>query len=187
MIDEITKYAPNVHRWGHSITGILFGLVFTLVCFVITFVTVYILFGLDGANAPAQFIFTSTSANMTCAQMVLLYYGCLLIMELFYCVAIMILSEITGSNTISLAILICYTMMGLFLNVPGKFRIASQIWGYSPNKISSIYHVFDCRMISIAGIPYASWQIIPVVYILLILMIYFIGSSVYRNHQVKGR
>lgn len=168
-------------------TGIIFGMFLTITSFVITFFTVYILFGLDSADAPAQFIFASISVNMTCSQMVLIYYGCLLIMELFYCLAIMVISEITGSNTISLAILFAYTMIGLFLNIPEKFRIASQIWGYSPNKVSSIYNVFDCRMIPIAGISFASWQIIPVVYALLILVIYFTGRSVYRNYQVKGR
>ena len=78
-------------------------------------------------------------------------------------------------------------IMGGMISVPEQYRILAQIWDWSPMDYLSSWNVFDRRTLTLFGHCFTSWQVVPVIYILLSIVLSVGGKYIYQRYQVSGR
>lgn len=148
----------------------------------------FLMYGQDGFSAAVQLMVPFYSYSMTNGQTVLIMVGILLLSSVLSSVFVMVFSEITCSSTASMAALIALTFLGRLFPVSVSYRLLSQIWNWMPiNLLKYDAGFFDPRLVSIFGMKFTSWQAAPVCYIVLTVLLVFIGRKVYCGYQLNGR
>ena len=102
-------------------------------------------------------------------------------------VFVMFLSEVLHNSTAALSVCTGFIILASMVSIPPGYRVLSQIWDWLPFSFLERTHVFDMRTLPLFGHCFISWQIVPVLYLLLSTGIASLGWRVYRRYQVSGR
>ncbi|MCM1327066.1 MAG: hypothetical protein NC094_07250 [Bacteroidales bacterium] len=145
------------------------------------------IFGAAGFQAVLQFCYFDYSYPLTVGQACLLAYGIFILAAIVQAVFVMVLSEALHNNLATLAVATVLIIAGGVFGIPAQYRVPSQIWNSLPITYLNIQNIFDERTIPIFGHCFASWQIVPVIYILCSAVIAVIGRRIYLEYQVTGR
>lgn len=145
------------------------------------------IFGAEGFEAPVQIYSATYSYPLTMGEASLAAYGMILLASILAGVFVMFLSELFRSGVAALAISSGLIILGGMISIPEQYRILAQIWDWSPMAYLSTWNVFDARTLMIFGHCFASWQVVPVIYILLSVMLAVGGKYIYQRYQVSGR
>ncbi|MCM1553662.1 MAG: hypothetical protein NC092_13375 [Butyrivibrio sp.] len=145
------------------------------------------IFGAAGFHAVLQFCYFDYSYPLTIGQACLLAYGIFILAAIVQAVFVMVLSEALHNNLATLAVATVLIIAGGVFNIPEQYRVPSQIWNSLPITYLNIQNIFDERTIPIFGHCFASWQIVPVIYMICSAVIAVIGRRIYSGYQVTGR
>lgn len=94
---------------------------------------------------------------------------------------IMFLSACFSRSIVPMALIFIRIMLGMFLNIPERLRISSQIWDWLPINYLFASNIYDTRLFPFFGHYLTSWQILPVLYAVLGILIAVAGRSVYKR------
>ena len=173
--------------WAKILAGITISVVAATLMALTTVFLCLSIFGVEGFEAPMQIYFTTYSYPLTMGEACLIAYGVLIITSILAGVFVMVLSELLHSGVATLAISSGLIILGGMISMPVQYRIFAQIWDWSPMAYLSIWNVFDSRTLTLFGQCFTSWQVVPVIYILLSAVLAVGGKYIYQRYQVSGR
>lgn len=179
----------GVIYWAKLSAGVSVSGLFALLLSALTFCAAFAIYGADGFGTSLRFcayLWTS-SCNISIGQVCLTAYGVLVLTAVVVSVLVQVLSEVLRSNIATLSCCVGVVIAGMVVKIPYQYRVPSQFWDWSPVRYLNAEYVFDSRMLSVFGHCLESWQIVPVLYILVAAAVAFAGKYVYRNYQVSGR
>lgn len=168
--------------------GSLFSLLVTVFFLVVELMGVFSAYGSEGFLAALQLFYSVYSYPITQGQVLLIMTGILLLAAVVTGIFTMVLSEITKSNIGSMAAVVAILFLVRLVPIPLTWRFLSQVWNFFPvNMLKLDAGFIDTRLISIFGWKLTSWQFVPVLYVLLAVLLVFLGKRVYCRYQVQGR
>ena len=173
--------------WAKITAGISFAMISTTLLSLLAFIIAIYLHGADGFDTAFQFIYTRSSATLTCGQAILIAFGNMLIAAILTSIFVMVLSEILHSNIATLAISTGLLIMAMIVVVPAQYRILAQIWDWLPWCFLSPWNVFGQYTVYIFGYYFTSWQAVPIIYLAISILIAIMGKPIYERFQVSGR
>ena len=134
-----------------------------------------------------QIAFPLSSWNISVGESVLVLLFVLLIISVLYSVAIVILSEILKNSVAVMAIPVGIMILTMMIDIPYQFRIASQIYDLLPTNLLTVWELWDDRLVSVFGKYLTNFQIAPILYLIIIIVLFFVGKRVYLKHQIGAR
>ena len=134
-----------------------------------------------------QIAFPLSSWNISVGESVLVLLFVLLIISVLYSVAIVILSEILKNSVAVMAIPVGIMILTMMIDIPYQFRIASQIYDLLPTNLLTVWELWDDRLVSVFGKYLINFQIAPILYLIIIIVLFFVGKRVYLKHQIGAR
>ena len=143
------------------------------------------IYGSEGFDTAIQIFYTNYAGNITIGQTCLIAYGCLLVTAFLISIFIMFLSELFQNSIAAISITTGMMIAGMFVQIPAEYRILGQIWDYLPTCFLSMWNTFDLRLISLCGRHFTSYQVVPLIYILIAILLAWLGSRIYYNRQVR--
>lgn len=173
--------------WAKLLAGISFIAIMSLAVFGLAFLLAFCVYGIDGFSAPVQLVYPRCSWALSIGQAVLMIYGLLLILTIFFSLCVMILSELLHSNIATLAAATAFLISGMVINIPAQYRAVSKLWDSLPNTFYFTWNIFDMRLIKLFGHYFTAWQIVPVFYMVIGVAVIFVGKPVYQRFQISGR
>lgn len=173
--------------WAKILAGITISVAAAALMSLTTIILCLSIYGAEGFETPMQIYVTTFSYPMTMGEACLLAYGVLIITSILTGVFVMVLSELLHSGVATLAISSGLIMLGQIIYVPEQYRILAQIWDWTPMVYLSTWNVFDQRTLTLFGRCFTSWQVVPVIYILLSVVLAVVGKNIYQRYQISGR
>ena len=178
---ETTAYCAKI------LAGITISVAAATLMSLTTIILCLSIFGADGFETPMQIYFTTYSYPLAMGEACLIAYGVLIITSILAGVFVMVLSELLHNGVATLAISSGLIILGGMISMPVQYRILAQIWDWSPMAYLSTWNVFDSRTLTLFGQCFTSWQVVPVIYILLSVALAVGGKYIYQRYQVSGR
>ena len=173
--------------WAKILAGVTVSVVAAIMMAILTIGLCLVIYGTEGFDMPLQSCTSMYSYPISIGEACLIAYGVLIIASILAAVFVMVISEIFQSGIIALAISACLIILGNMIIIPSQYRIIAQIWSFSPMAYLSTWNLFDPRTIVLFNQCIPSWQIVPLIYILLSVALAFLGSNIYKKYQVSGR
>lgn len=185
-----SKYGRDVIYRAKFLAGLSFGACVPLLFSVLTIVTVFLLYGMEGFGAPIQMIYPEGSSTLSAGEMMLIAYGKIIVAGIFVSMIVMVLSETLHSTVGTLSIVMGVIILSMFFRVPvDQYRILSQLWSYLPSEYVAAWNIdmVNPRTVPLFGRFFMSWQVGPVVYGILGVILAFLGKKRFNGYQVSGR
>lgn len=179
----------SVAYWAKLAAGVSVSGVCAVALSAVTFGVVFLIYGADGFHASLRlcsYLWTS-SCTLSIGQACLAAYGILIVTAVVVSVLMLVLSERLHSSIASLSVGVGLVMAGGVVQIHYQYRAAAQLWDWAPWRYLNAENIFDIRMLSVFGRCFASWQVVPVLYVLAAVAAAFAGKIIYRNYQVSGR
>ena len=173
--------------WVKLFSGMTVGFVGALLMTALAFGLCFGIYGKEGFDTAIQIFYNDYAGNITVGQACLIAYGCLLVTSILISVFVMFLSELFHSSIAAISIPSAMLLAGMLVQPPSEYRILGQIWDYLPTCFLSMWNTFDLRLISLFGMYFVSYQIVPVIYIAAAALLAFLGGCIYCRRQVRGR
>lgn len=185
-----SKYGRDVIYRAKLLAGLSFGACVSLLFTILTIITGFLLYGMDGFGAPVQMIYPEGSSTLSAGAMMLIAYGKIIVAGIFVSMIVMVLSEALHSTIGTLSIVMGVIILSMFLRVPvDQYRIWSQLWSYLPCEYVAAWNIdmVNPRTVPLFGRFFMSWQVGPVVYGILGVILAFLGKRRFNGYQVSGR
>lgn len=185
-----SRYGRDVIYRAKLLAGLSFGACVSLLFTILTIVTACLLYGMDGFGAPVQMIYPEASSTLSAGEMMLLAYGKIIVAGIFVSIMVMVLSEALHSTIGTLSLVMGVIILSMFFRVPvDQYRIWSQLWSYLPSEYVAAWNIdmVNPRTVPLFGRFFMSWQIGPVVYGILGVILAFWGKRRFNGYQVSGR
>ena len=147
----------------------------------------YLLYGTQGWDAPFYLYISEYIYPITMGEAVLIGYAMALAACVITAVITMVLSELVHSSLATVSITTAVVVAGMFFNIPGKYRVAAQLWDCLPSRFAMVRMIFNTRMIPMPGGYLQAWQAVPMLYLLFGIVFVWIGRLAYDRYQVSGR
>lgn len=146
-----------------------------------------IIYGADGFTAAFQLMIPLYPYPMQIGEgiviMYVLFFPAVLVTSAF----VMMLSELLNSENAALALISGILFASLFINIPARYRLLSQLWMYLPSNLESTDKVFSLWLVPFFGHYLTAWQAVPIMYLLACGIFTVIGMRQYLRYQVSGR
>lgn len=188
--DQIVLCSPlgKTKLYGAKIAvGISFAALSSALYIAFLFLSTLCLYGLEGFQAPYQFLDALSSDPVSCGQALLIAYGILLLSSVVTGIFVMVLSELLQSGIATLAISAGLLILSLIVSMPKEYRMLAQIWNWLPWSFLSPFNVFGNYTVSVLGHYFTPWQAVPVIYLTAGALIAALGKRIYQRFQVAGR
>ncbi len=169
------------------LAGSVFSFAAGLLFLVIVTVGAFITFGAEGFSAVLQLAAPNYSYPLTMGRVFLVMAGLLLLACILTGIFAMVFSEITKSSIGTMATVIAILFLARLVPVPPDWRLLQIVNFFPINMLKLDAGFTDMRLVSIFGLKFTSWQFAPILYILLIVLLFFTGKKVYCRFQVQGR
>lgn len=188
--DQLVLSCRNGRRllYGAKIAaGISFAAAISLGSSVLAIGIAFILYGTQGFDAPFYLYMTHYVYPLTMGEAVLVAYAMALAACVITAVATMMLSALVHNSLTTLSITTALAVAGMFITLPGKYRVVAQLWDYLPSRFAMNYMIFNNRTVSVFFGFLQAWQAVPMLYLLLGILFVWIGKQAYDRYQVSGR
>ena len=188
--DQLMLCTANGKRrlyWVKLFAGITVGFVGALLMTSLTWLLCLCIYGSEGFDTSMQIFYTNYAGNITIGKACLIAYGCLLVTAFLISIFVMFLSELFHSSIAAIAITAAMILAGALVQPPAEYRILGQIWDYLPTCFLAMWNTFDLRLVSLFGTHFTSYQIVPLIYVVVASLLAFLGRRIYCRRQISGR
>lgn len=166
--------------------GITVAAAFSLLATLLTAGLTLSIYGTDGFQTALQ-IRHDYSYPLTFGQACILAYGILIITAVFTGILVMVLSEALHNSIATLAVSVGFIIAGTMFDIPGQYRLLSQVWRALPTAILEIQRIFTIQLVNLPGRCFTLWQVVPFIYILCGIAAVAAGKCIFARYQVSGR
>lgn len=184
------RYGKDKLYVAKIVAGSLVVFVINLI-FVITAITGKVFsYGSEGFEAALQLIMGVWwyPYALSAGEVTLIAIGLLLLSSVMVSIFTMLLAEVLRTSVGAMAIVTGGLFMARMVSIPPTWGILSQLWNYLPINMLKVDEGFtDLRLVHLFGAKLTTWQLAPILYLILIVVMVWGGSKVYKNYQVSGR
>ena len=146
-----------------------------------------LVYGLEGANVPALFTHLFP-ADLTIGEMVGILFLAALAAAVLVSGAVMRLAELTRNAIAAMAVVLGILLLTTMIYaVPENLRGLATLWYLIPSNFLCLRGAFRYPLLTVGEAAFPTWQVTPVVWLLLALVIALAGRWVYNRYQVSGR
>lgn len=167
-----------------SILSLLMAVLFTAVSVIGNFVC----YGPEGFDAQIQVaLMFLSSYSLSIGQVFLILAGLVLLASVLTAIITMVLAEILRNSIGAMAIIVGGLFAVRLVTIPLSWRALSMLWNLVPiNLVKADQGFLDLRLYHFGG-WFTSWQVAPVVYIVLGFLMCLAGKYCYcRNRNCKN-
>ncbi len=182
-----SRFGKKKLYFAKLFAGVTVGFSFTLIISLLMFIIIALVYGLDGFNTVLQFVLLRPF-NFTVGQAVLILAALSLVSTLLICVFTMVLSELTKNGIATIGIITGIMIVTLFVTeMPATVKIAYELWYLLPSNFVSLNGAFRYSIFNIGDTTLSAYQYAPILYLMITLMIFYIGKLSYTRYQISGR
>lgn len=163
------------------LAGITVSLGTALTVGILSFAVCLGFYGTEGFNLPLNFEVNFVMYPLSVGQGSLMLYGMLLISAALWAVFIMFVSEFIKNGMATLSASMLLLIVTNMVSFPVSARVLGQIWDWLPLNYPSVWNMFDERTLPIFGKCFTSWQVLPLIYLCLVIMLFFFGKRKYER------
>ena len=182
-----TAKGKSTVYWAKMSAGISLAFACSVLMTLLTVIPVLTIYGWEGFQTPLQIEFKIYSYPLTMGQACLIAYAILTITAVLMSVFVMFLSEVLHSGIASMAVSTGLIIAGGAITIPDQYRTLAQLWDSLPTSFLTTWNIFSARPLTLFGHCFASWQYVPVIYVLCTVLIAAVGKQVFERYQVSGR
>lgn len=169
------------------LAGVTVGVGFTALLLLAYLGMLGLVYGLEGANVPALFTHLFP-ADLTIGEMVGILFLAALAAAVLVSVAVMLLAELTRNAIAAMAVVLGILLLTTMVYaVPENLRGLATLWYGIPSNFLCLRGAFRYPLLTLGEAAFPTWQVTPVVWLLLALVIALAGRWVYNRYQVGGR
>lgn len=169
------------------LAGVTAGVGFTALLLLAYLGMLGLVYGLEGANVPALFTHLFP-ADLTIGEMVGILFLAALAAAVLVSVAVMLLAELTRNAIAAMAVVLGILLLTTMIYaVPENLRGLATLWYLIPSNFLCLRGAFRYPLLTVGEAAFPTWQVTPVVWLLLALVIALAGRWVYNRYQVSGR
>ena len=169
------------------LAGVTVGVGFTALLLLAYLGMLGLVYGLEGANVPALFTHLFP-ADLTIGEMVGILFLAALAAAVLVSVAVMLLAELTRNAIAAMAVLLGILLLTTMIYaVPENLRGLATLWYLIPSNFLCLRGAFRYPLLTLGEAAFPTWQVTPVGWLLLALVIALAGRWVYNRYQVGGR
>ena len=169
------------------LAGVTVGVGFTALLLLAYLGMLGLVYGLEGANVPALFTHLFP-ADLTIGEMVGILFLAALAAAVLVSVAVMLLAELTRNAIAAMAVVLGILLLTTMIYaVPENLRGLATLWYGIPSNFLCLSGAFRYPPLTLGEAAFPTWQVTPVVWLLLALVIALAGRWVYNRYQVGGR
>ena len=169
------------------LAGVTVGVGFTALLLLAYLGMLGLVYGLEGANVPALFTHLFP-ADLTIGEMVGILFLAALAAAVLVSVAVMLLAELTRNAIAAMAVVLGILLLTTMIYaVPENLRGLATLWYLIPSNFLCLCGAFRYPLLTLGEAAFPTWQVTPVVWLLLALVIALAGRWVYNRYQVGGR
>ena len=181
------KYGKRLLYAVKMVAGISFAAMISIGSSALAIGIAVLLYGTQGLDAPFYLYLTEYIYPITMGEAVLIGYAMVLAACVVTAVITMVLSEAVHSSLTAMSITTAAVVAGLFLNIPGKYRVAAQLWDCLPSRFVMIDKIFNNRTVPMFLGYLQAWQVVPLLYFVVGIVFVWLGRLAYDRYQVSGR
>lgn len=163
------------------LAGITVSLGTALAVGILSFAVCLGFYGTEGFNLPLNFDVNFVMYPLSVGKASLMLYGMLLISAALWEVFIMFVSEFIKNGMATLSASMLLLIVTNMVSFPVSARVLGQIWDWLPLNYPSVWNMFDERTLPIFGKCFTSWQVLPIIYLCLVIMLFFFGKRKYER------
>ena len=172
---------------GKLLAGLTVGVGFGLLLLATLLGVTGLVYGLEGFGVSALFTLLMP-LGASIGQVTLLLFGAFLAAAAVTSLAAMVLSQVTRNSVATMGILVGILLLTTLITaVPESPRLLSVLWYLLPSNFVSLQGAFRYDLLSVGGLSLTTWQVTPVVYLLLTALLALGGRRLYRRCQVGAR
>lgn len=169
------------------LAGVTVGVGFTALLLLAYLGMLGLVYGLEGANVPALFTHLFP-ADLTIGEMVGILFLAALAAAVLVSVVVMLLAELTRNAIAAMAVVLGILLLTTMIYaVPENLRGLATLWYLIPSNFLCLRGAFRYPLLTVGEAAFPTWQVTPVVWLLLALVIALAGRWVYNRYQVGGR
>ena len=169
------------------LAGVTVGVGFTALLLLAYLGMLGLVYGLEGANVPALFTHLFP-ADLTIGEMVGILFLAALAAAVLVSVAVMLLAELTRNAIAAMAVVLGILLLTTMIYaVPENLRGLATLWYLIPSNFLCLRGAFRYPLLTLGEAAFPTWQVTPVGWLLLALVIALAGRWVYNRYQVGGR
>ena len=99
----------------------------------------------------------------------------------------MMLSEVLHSSVGTLSVAIGIIILTMMISVSEEYRLLAQMWNFLPSNVVAVWGTFSRYLFDVFGNLYQTWQVVPVVYLLIGVGAACVTKVSFVKYQVNGR
>lgn len=169
------------------LAGVTVGVGFTALLLLAYLGMLGLVYGLEGANVSALFTLLFP-ADLTIGEMVGILFLAALAAAVLVSVVVMLLAELTRNAIAAMAVVLGILLLTTMIYaVPENLRVLATLWYGIPSNFLCLSGAFRYPLLTVGEAAFPTWQVTPVVWLLLALVIALAGRWVYNRYQVGGR
>lgn len=169
------------------LAGVTFALVASIVLFGTTAISSLVVYGIDGFNAALQSAFPMSSWTTSIGESILILFFTLLVVSVLNSIVIMFLSELLKNSVVVMAIPVGIMLLTMMIDIPYQFRIFSQIYDLLPTNLLMVWELWDDRLVPLFGEYLTNFQIAPIIYFVIAILLFIAGKRIYQKYQIGAR
>ena len=146
-----------------------------------------ILYGVDGLDAIVQMEFPLSAYSFTMGQFIIVQMVVLISAAILFAAFSMAMSEVVKNSLAVMGIMVGVFIFGQLEIIPPRFRLLAQINDMLPSNQISIWTLTKYRLVGFGGHYVTTYVASPIIYVLISLVLIFIGKIAYDRFQVAGR
>ncbi|MCR5106251.1 MAG: hypothetical protein K6B68_17615 [Eubacterium sp.] len=182
-----TRYGRKTMFISKIIAGLIFFLIYTTLLFVVLVCLVLVTKGLDGADSILQLehpwvAYPFTFGEFCTKETIIVFTASIL-----FAVVSMVFSLMFGRGLAVTGMMIGVFLTSGIITIPDRLRMLGHMRDLLPTNLSSIYSTYNFRLIGFGNHYITDYQFAPVLYIVLSVVLLFIGGMVYRRYQINGK
>lgn len=182
-----SRYGKEHCYSAKVVAGMTFGIVSGAISLFVTSIIILMLYGAEGKDAIIQIVFPLCSRNMTVGQVVFMFTAIYMIICLLWSILTLFLSESTKNGVAVMGIMSGGIFIFTMLDIPDSFRVLSQISELSPVRLMAPWQLWDNRLVKIFGGYLNNYEFASLLYLLVCVLLVFMGKRIYEKYQVRGR
>lgn len=180
-----SRFGKKDIYWIKLLAGISFTLMISLLFTMVSFGISFALYGMEGFSSAFQLMWADYSYPISVGEAIFISYGMMVAACIITGVFVMVLSELLRNSIGTLALVMGMIILSMFLNIPVQYRVISQLWSYLPGEFIAVWSIFNPQTVSVFGRIFISWQVVPVIYLLISGAISFMGKKIYMDYQYE--
>ena len=182
-----SKYGRGHTFLSKYLAGMFVAGMISLIFILFTFGVEFFIYGAEGFEVPLQLVYGQSSCHITVGQAVLILYSMILLASIFEGAFVMMLSEVLHSSVGTLSVAIGIIILTMMISVPEEYRLLAQMWNFLPSNVVAVWGTFSRYLVELFGNLYQTWQVAPVVYLLLGVGAACVTKVSFVKYQVNGR